>query len=146
MTHTLPTGLVYHCATCGLVVPSDAPTIKPALGDCAFVAKHKLSWFNPDETIKGQHTQATACWALIHDKAVRSSAVDARSDTDAQDYIKWAKDNAKNHFRSSAAFKALSTDQIKEQTTPDEAVDCHLKIRSKQRDAWVYHADDARES
>jgi hypothetical protein len=106
------------------------------------VTKHKLSWYNPDETIKGQHTQATACFALIYDNAVRPSAVESQSAIAAQAYIRSAS-NAKTHFRASAAFAALSAEQLKEQVTPNDAVDSAAKIRSKRRDAWVYDTDDA---
>ena len=41
----LPTGLVYHCDTCGVVIPGDAPT--PDAPSCAWVVANKMAWFNP---------------------------------------------------------------------------------------------------
>ena len=67
---TLPPGLCFHCDECRIVIPSDAPRIDG--GDCMFVARHKLTWFNPAGSPAGQHHQAAAAWALIYDDAMRS--------------------------------------------------------------------------
>lgn len=72
MTPTLPAGLRFHCAGCEIVVPSDVPEVPDALANCARVTRAKLGWFNPKETLAGQHIMAAAAWALIYEDALKA--------------------------------------------------------------------------
>jgi hypothetical protein len=106
-----------------VVVPSDAP--RPAAGvDCAWVARNKMGPFHPNETLKGQHTAATAAWSMIHHGALNSAAPDAASVAYFQQYRK----DPKKHFATSAARLALTPEQLAEQHA-------HPKAR---RDAHFY--------
>jgi hypothetical protein len=106
-TLVLPAGFAVHCAACGVVVPADAP--RPASGaDCAWVVQHKMAWFNPQESIRGQHTMATAAWKLIHHAAVEGSTPDAASVAYWQQYRK----DPKKHFVASVARTSLTPAQV----------------------------------
>lgn len=117
----LPTGLQYHCDACKVVVPSDAPRLDNA--DCAFVTKNKLAWFNPNETIKGQHTMATAAWILIYFKSLQVEGKDGIGNA----YVKSHTFTPKAHFHESAARQALTPEQVEEQ----------IALNPK-RDGWAY--------
>jgi hypothetical protein len=100
----LPAGLVVHCAQCNLVVPSDAP--QPPESGCEFVALHRLAFYNPKETIAGQHVQAVATWALIYDtelKAAEPASVAYRNAFRA---------SRKAHFGASAVRKGMTQAQV----------------------------------
>jgi hypothetical protein len=133
----LPAGFAVHCATCNVVVPADAP--RPAAGgDCAFVVRNKLARWYANETIKGQHTAATAAWKLIHHEAVEGPAPDAACVAYWQQYRK----DPKKHFCSSAARAALTPEQVQEQLAkvPQGATvkfDFH-RIAKARRDAHFY--------
>ena len=101
---SLPAGLIYHCASCKLVIPSDAPTVAGA--DCAFVAKHKLAWFNAKETPAGQHVQAVATWQLIHDAPLKTNEPATRQ------YLAAFRASRNAHFAASAVRKAMTPAQI----------------------------------
>jgi hypothetical protein len=102
--HELPQGLTVHCEKCNIVIPSDAP--RPEGGDCAFVALHKLTWFNPKETITGQHCMATAAWALIYHETISAAHPESVS------YLRQFKHERKAHFTASAVRKAMTPEQI----------------------------------
>lgn len=93
-----------HCATCNIVIPSDAPKLTEA--DCAQIVSAKLTWFNPKETVAGQHCMATAAWALIHDKAIKAAQPEAVK------YHNQFKHERKSHFANSAVRKALTAEQV----------------------------------
>jgi hypothetical protein len=99
-------GLIVHCPLCNLVIPSDAP--QPESYDCEFVAKHKLAFYNPKETIAGQHVQAVATWALIYDAQLEGSEP-------ATTYYKSFQKDRKTHFANSAVRKAMTPEQVIEQ-------------------------------
>jgi hypothetical protein len=102
----LPAGLCFHCAECRIVIPSDAPLIEGA--DCAFVALHRLAWFNPNETPAGQHCQAAAAWELIHDAPLKAGHAGAVA------YRHRFKRERKAHFAESAVRQAMTPEQIEE--------------------------------
>ena len=120
---TVPAGLIYHCAACRLVIPADAPV--PDGANCAFVVKNKLAWFNPKATIKGQHTMATAAWSLIHHQGLRDQH------PESVEYFRKFRMEPRAHFQASAAYKALTPEQIEEQR----------KLRSGQ-EAWAYVTEE----
>jgi hypothetical protein len=132
----LPEGLVLHCGGCGVVVPSDAP--RPEGGDCALVAANKLSHFRANETIKGQHTMATAAWSLIYHDLLHGPNPDAAIVAYWHQY----RSNPKQHFVSSAARQALTSEQVAEQISmkpPDIRVGKDvLRAASVRRDANFY--------
>jgi hypothetical protein len=101
---TLPTGLIYHCDACKLAVPSDAPKVDRA--DCAFIAKHRLAWFNPAETPAGQHVMAVAAWALIHDPVLKAGEPTSTA------YSRAYHTSRKAHFTASAVRKAMTPEQV----------------------------------
>ena len=107
-TDNLPAGLVFHCDACGIVIPADAP--RPAGGDCAWVAEHRMAWFDPDETLKGQHTMATAAWHLIYDRELKEAA-----HPQAVEYLRTFRSDPQQHFRCSHARRALSTEHVAQQ-------------------------------
>lgn len=102
----LPEGLMVHCGSCGIVVPSDAP--RPDGGNCARAAANKLSHFRPSETIKGQHTMATAAWSLIYHDLLHGSSRDAAMVAYWHQY----RTNPKQHYVSSMARRALTQEQL----------------------------------
>ena len=102
----LPAGLVIHCSSCNVVVPEDAP--RPASGgNCAWVARNKMAPWHANETLKGQHTAATAAWQMIYHAAVHGATPDAAAVAYWQQYRK----NPKQHFCSSGAHQALTPEQ-----------------------------------
>lgn len=106
----LPAGFAVHCASCNVIVPADAP--HPAAGaDCAWVVRNKMATWFPNETIKGQHTQATAAWRLIHHAAIEGPTPDTASVTYWQQYRK----DPKQHFATSLARTSLTPAQVQEQ-------------------------------
>ena len=105
LKHTPPAGLIVHCADCNIVVPADAP--RSTDSDCAFVAIHRLAWFNPNETVAAQHVMAVAAWALIHDKALRET-----KQADCTAYQAAFRASRKNHFAASAARRAMTSEQV----------------------------------
>lgn len=106
----LPAGLVVHCASCNVVIPSDAP--RPAVGgDCAWVARGKMAPWHPNETIKGQHAAATAAWHMIYHKAITGATPDAAAVAYFQQYRK----DPKKHFVISLARTSLTPEQVQEQ-------------------------------
>jgi hypothetical protein len=133
----LPSGLVVHCAACNVVIPSDAP--RPAVGgDCAWVARGKMAPPHPNETIKGQHTAATAAWHMIYHKAITGATPDAASVAYFQQYRK----DPKKHFVTSLARTLLTPEQVQEQMAkvPQGATvkfDFH-RIAKARRDAAFY--------
>jgi hypothetical protein len=104
--HELPEGLVFHCGKCLVVIPADSP--RPDGGDCEFVARHKLAWFNPKETIAGQHCMAVAAWSLIYHEALSVSV----PHVEGVEYIRQFKRERKDHFAQSAARKAMTAEQV----------------------------------
>ena len=117
MKHPIPSGLQIHCSKCDLVIPADAPT--PDIADCEFVSKHKLAWFNPNETIKGQHTQAVATWALIHDQAIKNEHPESMG------YLHQYQKAHKEHFNSSAARNNMTPEDVQ-------------SLKKHPRDGWVF--------
>jgi hypothetical protein len=99
-----PSGLIVHCANCNIVVPADAP--RSTDSDCAFVALHRLTWFNPNETVAGQHVMAVAAWGLIHDAALKAAHPEATA------YYRRFQLQRKAHFAESAARKAMTPEQV----------------------------------
>ena len=132
----LPEGLVVHCESCGIVVPSDAP--RPDGGHCALVAANKLSHFRPNETVKGQHTMATAAWWLIYHDLLHGPHPDAA----VVAYWNQYRTNPKQHFVSSAVRCALTPEQVAEQIImkpPDIRLGKDvLRIATNRRDAGFY--------
>jgi len=106
MAHELPAGLVFHCEQCQVVIPADAP--RPESGDCVFVAHHKLAWFNPKETIAGQHCMAAAAWALIYHEALS-----AKAHPESTEYLRQFKMERNAHFAQSAVRHAMTQEQVK---------------------------------
>lgn len=121
MIHPLPEGLVVHCEKCDLVVPADAP--RPGDGDCAFVALHRLAWFNPRETVAGQHAMATAAWSLIYHEAISN-----KTHTEAVEYLRQFKHERKAHFEASTVKKALTEE--------------HVELGSVHLRDWKLYADE----
>ena len=103
--HILPTGLSYHCDDCNLVIPSDAPKLPD--GECAFVEKHKLAWFNPDAVTLHKHRQAVATWTLIHQPTLQ-----AKTCADATEYRHGFVYDNRNHFIRSAIRQGMSDAQV----------------------------------
>lgn len=117
----LPAGLVFHCDACRIVVPAEAP--RPAGGDCLAPHLPLLTWFNPRETLKGQHTMAAAAWELIYHRELR------RPDADpvALAYLHAFKHEPRRHFDESHARQALTPEQLTEQ-----------RLKNPKRDFWAY--------
>ena len=127
----LPPGLTYHCGSCKLVIPADAP--KPNDADCAFVAQHRLAHFNPDESLSGQHVMAAAAWTLINHKALSAEIADPESVA----YKQRIHRDRKNHFAESAVRQAMTDEQVKtasghktQTCTRPRCPDC--------RDSWLF--------
>lgn len=126
MKHILPEGLKIHCEACGVVVPQDAPT--PNIASCAWVAANKMAWFDPSETLAGNHVMAVAAWALVHHKALSPEIAHPES----VEYLRQHRADRKQHFSSSLVRRVLAPEHVEVQVA--------LK---KGRDAWLY-ADESR--
>ena len=100
----LPDGLQLHCAACGVVIPTDAPVLEG--GDCEFVARHKLAWYKPTETLAGQHAMAVAAWALIYDAALREGVPEAVA------YRQHFQQQRRAAFAASAVRRAMTPEQV----------------------------------
>ena len=98
----LPEGLVYHCESCRVVVPAEAPRPETP-GDCATVAKHKLAWFNPEASLRHQHVMATGAWELIHWHHLHGDAKHAA----CVDYKRQFNRRPDEHWQNSEVAKAL---------------------------------------
>jgi len=119
--HVLPTGLVFHCDKCKLVVPVEAPNIPNAA--CEWVAQHKLSYYEPKTTIAGQHAMAVGTWELIHHQALTAGS------TEGIEYKQKFKLKRKEHYAESAVFKAMTPEQIQADIT---------HAAHGRRDGWLY--------
>lgn len=127
--HELPTGLVYHCDQCGVVIPSDAP--KPDEADCEAVVYGKLAWFDPNATVATQFLMAAAAWHLIHDAALKAGH------TESTEYRHKFKLFRKEHYEQSATYKALTDDQVK--------AELEHPLHGR-RDRWLYDAHPVAEA
>jgi hypothetical protein len=76
-----------------------------------FVAQHRLAWFDPQETVRGQHTMATAAWHLIYHAEVEGASPDPQ----AVAYMRKYRADPRSHFCTSHARKALSAEQVGQQ-------------------------------
>lgn len=132
--HDLPVGLEVHCDKCNIVVPSDSP--RPAGGDCAFVAQHKLAWFNPIETIAGKFCMAAAAWALIYHEPLSKSLCPASAE-----YHRQFKLERKDHYLSSGTRRSMTREHIEAAVTPI-LNDVKAESRRK-RDLWLYQEEPA---
>ena len=111
----LPEGLVYHCEACCVVIPADAP--RPEGGDCMFVAVHKLAWFNPRQTLAGQHCMGVAAWSLIYHQPLSQQA-----HAESTEYLRQFKREREAHFEHSAARHGEAVDPMTEQVINGERV------------------------
>lgn len=115
--HKLPSGLQYHCDTCDVVIPTDAPA--PGNGACGEIMAAKLTWYSPTAPLADQHVMATAAWSLLHYIHLRESHAECTA------YLAAHRADRKAHFTASAARAAMS----------DEAVDLAAQHH---RLGWLY--------
>ncbi len=104
--HTLPAGLQYHCDTCDVVIPTDAPA--PSDGACGEIMAAKLTWFDPRAPIADQHVMATAAWSLLHYAHLAAGHPECTA------YLGAHRADRKEHFGSSATRAAMTDEQIAE--------------------------------
>ncbi|QMV19700.1 hypothetical protein GOB94_14110 [Granulicella sp. 5B5] len=129
MKHELPVGLKYHCDDCGLVVPADAPDLPNA--NCVAIAKAKLSYFEPAETLAGQFAMAAAAWGLIHRRSITGDA----PHPEGAEYHRRFRYERKSHFALSALRVAMTYEQI-----------AAAKKARGGRDRWLYVEDEEQSS
>ncbi len=125
----LPPGLVYHCETCRIAIPADAP--KPAVADCATPARRKFGQLHRDELTTGHFAQAVASWSLIHHEALNG----LEPDLECVEYWRQFRFERKAHFQASAVRAALTPEQVDELRTfgPTHP---HRELK-KARDRWL---------
>ena len=116
----LTAGLAVHCASCSIVVPTDAPT--PSNGDCGAVEAAHLAWHDPYETVAAQHAMAVGAWGFIYHVALSSG------DSQSLAYRKQFLSDRKGHFALSAARQAMTEEQVEADSKP-RAIRC---------DAWLH--------